>query len=105
MVVYAVMCLVYRRAYRNDGDSTAEIVGVFKDFNEALEATKKTFEDTKAALEYYGESFEYFEREEMSDDFWDCSESDLESDDELNWYAEVDGEAIGIQVTMKRFSI
>lgn len=102
MVVYAVMCLEYRRAYRYDGDSTAEIVGVFKDFNEALEAAKKAFEDTKAALEYYGESFEC---EVMEDDFWDCSESDFISDDELNWYTEVDGEAIGIQVTMKRFSI
>lgn len=102
MVVYAVMCLEYRRAYRFDGDSTAEIVGVFKDFKEALEAAKKAFEDTKAALEYYGESFEC---EAIADDFWDCSESVLESDDEYDWCAEVDGEAIGIQLTMKRFSI
>lgn len=97
MRIYVVMANEIHRVYRCDGDGDARIVGVFKDFNEALDAAKAAFEECKKSIDHWT-GFEY----EFSDEDFNIEDGD----DELEVFAEDDGiGAFAIEIVIKKFDI
>lgn len=97
MRIYAVMANEIHRVYRCDGDGDARIVGVFKDFSEALNAAKAAFEECKKSIDHCTGS-EY----EFSDEDFDIEDGD----DELEVFAEDDESgAFAIEIVIKKFDI